>query len=481
MSFHAWLSERWQPEKAAIITEEGALSYAELSLRVACAARWLGAQGLERGDVLALQLPKQLLFLELHLAALALGITTLPLNDRYTPTELAYLLHDSQASLCVRAAGPPVSVRSVWAADARAATLQSEPLTLPPPPSADTIAVLCYTSGTTGEPKGALLSHGNLTACVSSLREAWRWSRDDVLVHVLPLYHVHGLFVAQHGALAAGATTVWLESFSPEAVFQAIAQHRATVFMGVPTFYHRLLKHPSTPDLSSMRLFTSGSAPLPAADHHAFRERFGVEILERYGMTEIGIVLSNLYDGPRKPGAVGRALPGVSVRITDPETAQPTPRGEVGEVRICGPSVFQGYLGRAEASAAAVVNDWMHTGDLGYIDEDGDIHLVGRHKDLIITGGLNVYPGEVEAVLTAHPSVSEAAVIGLPDADLGESVAALLVPSGPIHEDALRAWVRERLAGYKVPQAFRTATELPRNAMGKVQKAQIRQSWHSTP
>ncbi|MCB9780640.1 MAG: AMP-binding protein [Alphaproteobacteria bacterium] len=459
--------------------------YAELDVRVRRAAAWLRSRGVGHGDVVALQQPRSLAFLELHLACLALGACSLTLNDAYPAAEVAFYLADARPRLAVLvavdgAAGLPVDV--VPAADVRAGIDAAEPLPMAflPEPGDDVLACLLYTSGTTGRPKGAMISHRNLRATVNALHLAWRWSRADHLLHALPLFHVHGLFAAQHGALWAGATATWLSRFDADVVLQTIADRRITVFMGVPTFHHRLLAlPPRDADLSSLRLVTSGSAPLPAADHVAFRERFGVDILERYGMTEVGLVLSNPYDGERRPGAVGFPVPGVSARITDPTTGEELPPGEVGEIRIHGDSVISGYLNLPEQSAAAIEDGWMHTGDLGFVDDDGYFHVVGRQKDMVISGGLNVYPSEVEAVLRDQPGVAEVAVVGIPDDDLGERVVALVVPQpgGGVDAAALIAACRERLAPYKCPKELRVAGELPRNAMGKVQKQRIRSEW----
>jgi malonyl-CoA/methylmalonyl-CoA synthetase len=286
-----------------------------------------------------------------------------------------------------------------------------------------------------------------------------------VLLHALPLNHVHGLVVAQHAALRAGATAVWVDRFDAAEVLGILASGRITIFMAVPTFYARFLQTPGDFDLSRVRLFTSGSAGLPAAVHEAFAARFGHRIVERYGMTEVGIVTSNPIGGER-PGSIGLPLPGVRARIVDPEALADVPPGEVGELWIASPSVMSGYLGRPDATAEARRGEWMRTGDLGAADPDGYLRLVGRRSEMLITGGFNVYPAEVEAALLEHPGVREAAVCGLPDDDLGEVPAAGIV--GEVHPDALRAFARERLAPYKVPRRIVVLDELPRNAMGKI-------------
>jgi len=481
MSFlSAERARQTDPTRPVVILGEQVVTYAELDARVARAAGLLMEHGVGRGDRVALQLPKGLAFLELHLAALGLGAATLPLNPTYTPREVAFYLEDAAPKLSVVAdPGAAVWGRGLAAADARAALDAAAPAALPDQLDPETVAVLCYTSGTTGRPKGAVITHRNLGATVRALHTAWRWGRGDHLLHVLPLFHIHGLFVAMHGALYAGATTTWMTRFEPQRALELLAERRCTMFMGVPTHYNRFLRLPAealAPDLSGVRLFTSGSAPLPARVHGAFAQRFGHRVLERYGMTEVGIVLSNPVDGVRKPGAVGRSVPGARLEIRDPDTGGRVPPGAVGELFHAGPSVIRAYLDRPEATAAAIQQGWLRSGDMGRVDGDGDVHLVGRAKDLIISGGLNVYPSEVEGALLEHPAVAEAAVVGEPDPDLGERVVAFVVaaPGAALEPAALVAFARERLAPYKCPKAAQVVAALPRNAMGKVQKATLR-------
>jgi malonyl-CoA/methylmalonyl-CoA synthetase len=441
------------------------------ALRMAHALR---ERGVQTGDVVALKLDKSLAFLEIHLGALAIGAATLPLHPASTDREVADRVADAGAALCIDDL------------EAAAAMRGSPPLALADLPdlAGDALAVLCYTSGTTGRPKGARITHDNLLATVRALHEAWRWSSADAIVHALPLFHIHGLFVAQHGALYAGAAAHWIGSFDAERILDALCD--ATLYMGVPTHYARFLSTgPGDRDLSRVRLFTSGSAPLPAADHAAFEEAFGHRILERYGMTEVGIVLSNPYEGERRPGAVGFPLPGVRARITD-DADQPVGTGTIGEIRIAGPSVCAGYHDRPEATEAALGDGWMHTGDLGFVDDDGYFHVVGRKSDMILSGGMNVYPREVEAVVAAHPGVAEVAVFGLPDPDLGERVSAAIVPTqtarahgGPALSE-LEAAVRAACTAYKLPRRWFVLDALPRNAMGKVQKALLRRRYAVT-
>ena len=462
---------------------EGGLSARRLDERVARAAGWLRSRGLGPGDVLALQTERDPVFLELFLAALGLGVVALPLNPAYPPPELRWYLDDARAALAVVL--EPGAMEGRPAVDARALRAEldaAEALDLDglPEPDEEALAVLLYTSGTTGRPKGACISHRNLRGTVEALHRAWGWRRDDHLLHALPLFHVHGLFVAQLGALWAGARTTWLPRFEAAEAMGALETLGCTVFMGVPTFYHRFLQLPEAvrPRLRRMRLFTSGSAPLPAEDHAAFAARFGHTILERYGMTEVGIVLSNPLRGERRPGAVGFPLPGVEARVVDRGTEEPVGSGVVGEIWIRGPGVISGYLRRPDKTREALTADgWMRTGDLGFVDPEGYFHISGRAKDLVISGGLNVYPGEVEAVLRAWPGVAEAAVVGLPDPDWGERVVAavVLAEGAVLDEAALVAACRQQLAPYKCPKAVVAVTALPRNAMGKVQKHLLRE------
>ncbi len=460
MSVYSRLTESWvQPDKVALSFGID-VRYGELRFRIAEREAQLAARGVAPGHVVAIQLPRSLELLETFLAVLKMGAVALPMNTAYTASETRFIIRDSGAvlHLCDGASQPLPT-----------------PKTLP-----SDVAVLCYTSGTTGRPKGAMLTHDNLAACIGGLHQAWQWSPQDVLVHALPLYHVHGLFVAQLGALWAGATTYLMRRFDAASTLRAMVDRRATIFMGVPTFYRRFLKLPESAvdlDLSAMRLFTSGSAPLPAEVHQAFRDRFGHRILERYGMTEVGIVLSNPVNGERRPGAVGFPLPGVLARVVDAETDDVLPPDGIGEIQIGGPSVFAGYLGLPDKTDQALTTDrWMRTGDLGLVDDDGYFHVVGRAKDLVISGGLNIYPREIETVLLQHPAVDEAAVVGIADPDWGEIVVALLVGDAT-QADALQSWTRQRLAGYKCPKQIRWAEALPRNAMAKVQKNRIREQW----
>jgi malonyl-CoA/methylmalonyl-CoA synthetase len=484
------------PQSAETVT------YRQLERRVQQTMAALQALNVQPGDRVALQLPKCLPFIYLHLAIMRLGAITLPLNTGYPENELHYFLTDAGARLFFTDAALRDDLGSAPATIAdleKVVFLNTEDSSdflnliagasveeLPPPPAdPDQTALMIYTSGTTGRPKGAQITHGSLTANLNSLHEAWGWREVDVLLHVLPIFHIHGLVVALHGALNAGATAVLLPKFEPEQALQTMVEKPCTVFMAVPTIHKRLVDYAGAAvsdearvyDLGHMRLLISGSDRLPDDVFLKFREVFGYTLLERYGMTETGMNLSNPLQGERRMGSVGVPLPGVEARIVDPQTDELLPDGEVGEVQICGPHVFKGYWQMPEKTAAAfTADDWLRTGDMGLREADGYYTLKGRSKDLIITGGLNVYPPEVELVLVEHPAVAVCAVIGCPDAEWGERVTAVIVPrcgeavtAGEIIEHC-----RAQLAGYKTPREVVFVDELPTNALGKVQKAQLR-------
>jgi malonyl-CoA/methylmalonyl-CoA synthetase len=409
---------------------------------------------------------------ETHVAALRLGLVVVPANTAYREREIAHLVSD---------AGPRAAVvddpdRAGWIRRADPdvlvvgpdVDLGVRPLGAPALDAArpEDPAILGYTSGTTGTPKGAVLSHGNLLASSESVRLAWRWTGDDRLVLALPLFHIHGLGVGLHGTLLTGASAVLLPRFEPNAVLDAVAAHDATLFFGVPTMYARLAGSPRLGELGRLRLCVSGSAPLPPAVFDRLADGSGQRILERYGMTETGMNVSNPYDGERRPGTVGFPLPGVDLRLA-----------ENGEVQLRGPNVFGGYWRRPDATAAAFTGDgWFKTGDIGAHDPDGYLRLVGRAKDLIITGGLNVYPREVEDVLLEHPAVAEAAVAGTPDPEWGELVTAWVVPAPgatPPKDAELAGFAADRLARFKCPRRFVFVEALPRNALGKVLRHEL--------
>jgi len=449
----------------------------------------LAALGVETGDRLAIQVPKSADALALYAACVKAGVVLLPLNTAYTAGELDYFIADSGAALFVCdpadearltpvAGAHGVAVATLGASgegSLAAAADAASPGFEAVDRAGDDLAALLYTSGTTGRSKGAMLTHDNLLSNAAALVEGWRFTASDVLLHALPIFHVHGLFVATNVSLLSGGAMIFLPRFDLDAVLAELP--RATAMMGVPTFYTRLLDDPAfTREAAAhMRLFVSGSAPLLAETHARFEARTGHRILERYGMTETSMITSNPYEGERRAGTVGFPLPGVEIRVT--EGGREVAPGEIGTVEVRGPNVFKGYWQMPEKTAEEMRDDgFFVTGDLGRVDPDGYLQIVGRAKDLIISGGYNVYPKEVETVLDSLPGVLESAVVGAPHADLGESVVAVLVPEPGAGIDlaAVEAAVSDRLARFKQPRHYALADALPRNTMGKVQKAELR-------
>jgi malonyl-CoA/methylmalonyl-CoA synthetase len=484
------------PGRLALDTGDAfALTYAGLIARSGQAANALVSLGVEPGDRVAAQIDKSPDAIVLLLACLRAGAALLPLNTAYTIAELDYFLGDAEPALTlcrlelvdsIRGLARKHALRAVeslgGARDgtfaARIAASSAEFATVPR--AKDDLAAILYTSGTTGRSKGAMLTHDNLASNAAALVEAWRFTASDRLIHALPVFHTHGLFVAVNVALLAGATMIFQSRFDPDAVIAALP--RATSLMGVPTFYTRLLDHPGLTHeaCATMRLFVSGSAPLLAETHSEWRERTGHAILERYGMTETNMITSNPYDGERRAGTVGFALPGVNVRIAESESGAPVRDGDIGVIEVKGPNVFRGYWRMPEKTAQEFRPDgFFITGDLGRTDEDGYIHIVGRAKDLVISGGFNVYPKEVEAEIDAIEGVLESAVIGVPHPDFGEGVTAVVVPrpGARLDEAAILAALAGRLAKFKAPKRVFVVASLPRNAMGKVQKAALREAY----
>ena len=442
-------------------------TYADAARRSAQLAHALAARGAAPGERVAMQVTKSAEALMLYLACVRAGYVLLPMNIGYTADEVAHLVGDAEPVVVLDDAGLAALGRE---ADECAAHLDQHPA------GPDDLAAILYTSGTTGKPKGAMLTQRNLASNSASLAGIWGFGDGDVLLHALPIFHTHGLFVATNCSIANGSPMVFLERFDTDEVLRALAH--CTVMMGVPTFYTRLLARPGFDRslCAGMRLFISGSAPLLASVHHDFRERTGHAILERYGMTETSMLTSNPLDGDRRAGTVGRPLPEVDVRVVG-DDGSVLAAGEVGGVEVRGPNVFAGYWRRPELTATEFTADgWFRTGDVGLVDVDGYLHLVGRSKDLIISGGLNVYPKEVEDVVDSITGVLESAVVGVPDPDFGEAVVAVVVPSGDGSLDpaAVRAGAREHLAAFKVPKRVLVVDALPRNAMGKVEKAVLR-------
>jgi malonyl-CoA/methylmalonyl-CoA synthetase len=457
-------------------------------------ANALVARGVKPGDRVAVQVEKSVANIVLYLGTVRAGAVYLPLNTAYTLNELDYFIGDAEPSLVVcdpaKAEGlAPIAAKvkakiETLGPDGKgsltdAADKASSEFTTVPRANDDLAAIL-YTSGTTGRSKGAMLTHDNLASNSLSLVGYWRFTDKDVLIHALPIYHTHGLFVATNVTLFARASMIFLPKLDPDLIIKLMA--RATVLMGVPTFYTRLLQNPalSRDTTKHMRLFISGSAPLLAETHREWSARTGHAVLERYGMTETNMNTSNPYDGERVPGAVGFPLPGVSVRVTDPETAKELPRDEIGMIEVKGPNVFKGYWRMPEKTKAEFRPDgFFITGDLGKIDANGYVHILGRGKDLVISGGFNVYPKEIESEIDAMPGVIESAVIGVPHADFGEGVTAVLVCSkgADVSEAAVLKALDGRLAKFKMPKRVFVVDELPRNTMGKVQKNVLRDTY----
>ncbi len=499
-NIYSRLAGRFHPA-APFVAESGAndCSYAQLHRRTAQWAQALRALGVQPGDRVAAQIDKSLEGICLYLGTLRAGAAFLPLNTAYTPAEMDYFVGDAEPRLLVCGPEKAAALQPVVAAHAGTqlrtlgdantggdllAMVDAQPDAFEDQPRADgDLAAILYTSGTTGRSKGAMLTHGNLWSNAEVLRAAWRYGAGDVLLHALPIFHIHGLFVAINLTLAAGASLRLLPRFDADAVFAALPG--CNVMMGVPTFYLRLLQDRRLTKAATrhMRLFVSGSAPLLADTHRDWRERTGHAILERYGMTETGMNASNPYEGERVAGTVGPPLPGVEIRIADPASGAPLPAGEVGMIEVRGPNVFAGYWrnpGKTREEFRA--DGFFITGDLGRFDSRGYLRIVGRGKDLIISGGFNVYPKEVEEELDALPGVLESAVIGLPHHDFGEGVTAVIVaPRRPVEltEAAVLARLRERLAAYKCPKRVLFVDDLPRNAMGKVQKNLLRDTFRN--
>ncbi len=461
------------------------ITYGELFEGARRMAGALTAAGVAPGDRVAVQTEKSLEALELYLGTVLAGAVFLPLNTAYTVAELDYFLGDATPAAVVcdpsrREEVVPIArgahVFDLAAdgtgslADAAAAAAPGDAA----PRGADDLAAILYTSGTTGRSKGAMLTHENLLSNAKVLRDYWRFNDRDVLIHALPIFHSHGLFVATNTALVAGATLIFMPGFDADAIIEAMP--RATAMMGVPTFYTRLLKDDRlTPELAAhMRVFISGSAPLLAETHQRWEKATGHRILERYGMTETNMNTSNPYDGERRAGTVGFPLPGVELRIM--ADGREVPQGEIGVIEVRGPNVFKGYWQMPEKTAEELRPDgWFITGDLGMVDEDGYVTIVGRAKDLIISGGYNVYPKEVEEVIDALPGVAESAVIGVPHPDFGEGVVAVVVADDSVTEEGLARALSDKLAKFKQPKRVFLVDELPRNTMGKVQKKALRE------
>lgn len=473
-----------------------ALSYSQLEKQSAQLANYFYYLDLKPGDRVAVRVKKSPQALLVYLACLRAGVIYLPLNTDYTEAELQYFFTDASPSLiiadpsdqayCESFVQQQFALFETLAANGSGSLIDNS-ATFPEQfdnvvCAADDLAAIIYTSGTTGRPKGAMLTHGNLAANALMLHDAWGWQQQDILIHALPIFHVHGLFVACHGVLAAGASMIFMPAFSVTEVIKQLPN--ATLMMGVPTFYTRLLADKNfTKELcATMRLFISGSAPLLAITHQIFEQRTGHKILERYGMSETSMLISNPLNGERRAGTVGFPLPGVDVRLVDTDNSI-VAVGEVGSIQVKGPNVFQGYWQLPEKTAQEFTDDgFFITGDQGVISEDGYMSIVGRAKDMVISGGYNIYPKEVELVIDAIDGVKESAVFGIADADFGEAVAVAVVTKDglSIEAETLIASAGEKLAAYKVPKLVYFLQQLPRNTMGKVQKNSLREMYSAT-
>jgi len=476
----------------AIDADGARYSWRDLTRGSAMLANWLQRLDLPAGSRVAVHADKSVEALILYLAVLRAGLVYLPLNPAYQASELAHFIDDAAPGVVVCAGRNfgwvsklafQHGVRWVFTLnDDRTGTLldraaQMSDVHEPVAREAGDLAAILYTSGTTGRSKGAMLSHGNLLASARTLQAYWDWQPDDVLLHALPIFHVHGLFVAAHGALLNGSPMLWFNRFDAPAVARRLPE--ATVFMGVPTLYVRLLQEKLL-DARHIRLFISGSAPLLIETWREWQARTGHLILERYGMSETLMLTSNPCrpeDGERIGGTVGKPLPGMGLRVVSDDGA-PCEIDEIGHVQVRGPSVFSGYWQMPEKTAEEFTADgWFKTGDVGRVDAQGYLTLIGRSKDLIISGGFNVYPAEVEGFLNELPGVGESAVIGVPHPDFGEAVVAVVTAAGHPDPEALIRELKGRIAGFKVPKRVIVVNELPRNAMGKVQKRLLREQY----
>jgi len=490
--FDAFFAPQAGRARAFLILPDGTeISGAAFLAMVKRVANALVASGVEPGDRIAVQIEKSPMALAIYGGAVAAGAIFLPLNTAYTAAEIDYFVGNATPKLLLADGRRAEALTPV--AQAHGARLmvvnadgsgsfadlvnaQSDQFT-PVARGADDLAAFLYTSGTTGRSKGAMLTHGNLLSNAKVLTEAWRFTDKDVLLHALPIFHTHGLFVATNVSLMAGGAMIFLPGLNMDEMIRLMP--RATTMMGVPTFYTRLLDDARfTAALTAhMRLFVSGSAPLLAETHVQFEERTGHRILERYGMTETNMNTSNPYEGDRRAGTVGMPLPGVEVVVTDPTSGAVLPQGEVGMIEVRGPNVFKGYWQMPEKTKEELRdNGFFITGDLGQFDADGYLSIVGRQKDLIITGGFNVYPKEVELILDDQPGVLESAVVGVPHPDFGEAVLGVIVaePGQAPDLDAIDTVLRASLARFKQPKALKIVEALPRNTMGKVQKNELR-------
>jgi len=495
-NFYSALAHKAPPANTVLLTDVDGrrYCYGDLEREAARFASALRALGLQKGDRVTVQIEKSVANLWLYLGALRAGLVFHPLNTAYTPEEVRFFLSDAEPGLLVCDPSKlsvyeplcrELGVGHLLSLDGNGHGSFADYVAdfsehfVTEHCDEDELAVLLYSSGTTGRPKGIMLSHRNLRSNAEVLVSSWGFTSQDVLLHVLPVFHVHGLFVAVHCVLMSGASMHWLPAFDVNSVQTLLPA--STVMMGVPTYYTRLLAEPSfgREDCRNMRVFISGSAPLLPETFAQFRERTGHTILERYGLSETGMNCSNPLNGERRAGTVGLPLPGTDIRVCDSEH-KPVPSGEIGEIEVRGSNVFKGYWRMPEKTASDfTVDGWFITGDQGRIDTDGYLSIVGRSKDMVISGGLNVYPKEVETVLNDLPEIKESAVFGVPHPDFGEAVVAVVVMEANCTGSAedIRAKLIGSLASFKLPKRIHVMSELPRNTMGKVQKNALRTQW----
>jgi len=486
-------------DEVAVETDNGLLySWRDLDRATAVLANLLASLGLPDGSRVAVQVEKSVEAMLLYLATLRAGYVFLPLNTAYQSAEIEYFIGNAEPAVVVCSSKNfgwvskiafKAGTRHVFTLnDDRTGSLLERAAALPAGSDRheiahkgeDDLAAILYTSGTTGRSKGAMLTHGNMLSNALVLKDYWGWKSGDVLIHALPIFHVHGLFVALHGALINGSKIIWLARFDPKLVLHKLPE--ATVFMGVPTLYVRLLQEPGLTKeaVRNMRLFVAGSAPLLIETFNEWRERTGHTIVERYGMSETVMLTSNPYDsaqGERRGGTVGFPLPGVSLRVRD-EAGHDLPVGEIGGIEVKGPNVFKGYWRMPEKTREEFTADgFFKTGDVGKIDGRGYVSIVGRSKDLIISGGYNVYPAEIEGYINEMPGVAESALVGVPHPDFGEVGVAIVIPKPGATLDAgqIIAGLKASLANFKIPKRCFVVDELPRNTMGKVQKNMLRE------
>jgi malonyl-CoA/methylmalonyl-CoA synthetase len=470
----AWVAN-WKQDPDAIVAllpDGSLLRAAELEDRSRQVAGRLASVGVVPGDRVVLSAHASFDLLVAYVALHRLGVIIVPLNTSYGADEISHVVRNTSPTLAIvddAERGASISTAAaegslrVLGCDIAINSYEDAPIDLA---DRSTPALICHTSGTTGVPKGAVLTSGNLLASAEAVRIAWRWTPEDRLALALPLFHLHGLGVGLNGTLLAGASAILLGQFDAESIAEPMTRLSATMFFGVPTMYHRLVRFgPACDAFRTLRLCVSGSAPLPSELHQVFSAATGQAILERYGMTETVMNLSNPYEGERRPGTVGFPLPGVEIRLSE---------GSEGEIQLRGPNVFAGYWRQSEATLDAFAEDgWFKSGDLGAIDEAGYLRIVGRSKELIISGGYNVYPREIEDVLRSHGGVADVAVIGVPSEEWGEKVTAVVVANGSAHPEELLEFAAARLAPYKRPRSIRFVDELPRNALGKVLRDQL--------